>query len=90
MKIDVQGNELKVVLGAKLLFREGAVGEIQFKIAKPLLRGHGTTSKELCQTLFDFGFDLYIDDMFVSVDNYGNAMGISENNDNFNMFAKRR
>jgi FkbM family methyltransferase len=59
MKIDAEGFDLKVLIGAQTLLREGRIGIIQFEYNRPWADSGGTLSYAI-RMLSDAGYDVYL------------------------------
>lgn len=58
LKIDCQGFEMKVIEGAKELFRARAIKTVKFELSRKFLEAQGTSASELCHKWDELGFRL--------------------------------
>jgi len=59
MKIDVEGYEVEVLLGARTLLADGAVPKIAFELSPDFLTAAGHSAIELKQLFADLGYRLF-------------------------------
>ncbi len=62
LKIDAEGSEKNVFMGAKKLFENGLIDVLSFEISQIPLKGMGATSEELFNFLNQYGYKSYLYD----------------------------
>ncbi len=60
LKLDVEGSELEVLVGASRLLENKAIGHVQFEISKPMLEGCNTKASFVFDFLKSKGYECHV------------------------------